>query len=303
MNSTGDNLTIWKTRDITELKDAEKKVVWIPPKTGPDSHQIWAPELHFLDAKWYIYFAADAGTNESHRIFVLENSSVDPLQGNWILKGKLALPSDRWAIDPTVFDENKKLYILWSGWAGDENGTQSLYIARLKNPWIVTGKRVMLSTPQYPWEKVGDLPDDHPPHVDVNEGPEILKHRDKIFLVYSASGCWTDHYALGMLVASAGSNPMNPKSWKKMPEPVFNGLVQAHAFGTGHNTFFRSPDGKQDWILYHANSNPHEGCGSDRSPRAQPFTWNTDGTPNFGEPIPIGTPLAKPSGILESSSH
>jgi GH43 family beta-xylosidase len=295
MNTTGKNLTIWKTKDITDLKNSEKKVVWTPPATGPDSHDIWAPELHFLNSKWYIYFAADAGTNQTHRIFVLENPARDPLTGDWTLKGKLADPDDRWAIDASVFENSGRLYAIWSGWEGDENGTQNIYIARLKNPWTVEGKRVMLSTPEFPWEEVGDLPTGNPPHLNVNEGPEILAHGGKLFMIYSASACWTDRYALGMLEARANANLLSPGSWKKTNHPVFSTLPVAHAFGTGHNTFFKSPDGAEDWILYHANSEPHQGCDGHRSPRAQPFTWNRDGTPNFGMPVPLGAPIQKPS--------
>src|SRR5262245_38167083 len=54
MHTTGNSLTIWKTRSIAELAGAEKKVVWRAPATGPYSRDIWAPELHFLRGKWYI---------------------------------------------------------------------------------------------------------------------------------------------------------------------------------------------------------------------------------------------------------
>src|SRR5690349_15846383 len=83
MHTTGSNLTIWKTPSIAELGTAESKVVWRPPASGPYSKQVWAPELHYLRGKWYIYFAADEGTNASHRIWVVENDSKDPLQGEW----------------------------------------------------------------------------------------------------------------------------------------------------------------------------------------------------------------------------
>src|SRR5437868_4861619 len=79
MNSTGSNLTIWKTRSVADLHNAEKRVVWTPPSSGAYSHDIWAPELHFLKNAWYIYFAADDGKNPTHRIWVLENKSSDPL--------------------------------------------------------------------------------------------------------------------------------------------------------------------------------------------------------------------------------
>jgi GH43 family beta-xylosidase len=266
--------------------------------TGPYSHDIWAPEIHFLRGKWYIYFAADAGTNQTHRIWVIENASPDPLEGEWTFKGKLADSTDKWAIDASVFEDQGWLYAIWSGWQSDENGTQSIYIARLKNPWTVEGPRARISTPEYPWEKVGDIPpqlkEGNPPHVDVNEGPEILRHNNKLFLIYSASACWTDNYALGMLTADSGAVLINPAAWKKSPQPVFQQSPKAHVYATGHNGFFKSSDGKQDWIIYHANSQPGQGCGWHRSPRAQPFTWNADGSPNFGTPVPAGKPLPKP---------
>jgi GH43 family beta-xylosidase len=310
MNTVGTNLTIWKTRSIADLRNAEEKVVWLPPASGPYSHEIWAPELHFLEGKWYIYFAADAGTNQSHRLWVLENASADPLQGEWTMKGKLADPSDKWAIDPTVFENAAKRYAAWSGWEGDVNGVQSIYIAELENPWTIKGQRSRISTPEYPWEKMGDrdrqlkrdpernpaLAVEEPVHIDVNEGPEVLQHGDKIFVVYSASACWTDYYELGMLAASANDDLLNPASWKKSPVAMFWQSPKAHAYGSGHNSFFKSPDGTQDWIIYHANSEPNQGCGEQRAPRAQPFTWKADGTPDFGRPVSIGTQIAVPSG-------
>jgi len=299
MNTTGVNLTIWRTRDVTDLSGAEKKVVWVPPAEGPYSHDIWAPELHRLKGKWYIYFAADAGTNETHRIWVLENGARDPLTGTWQLRGKVADESDKWAIDASVFEHRRRIYVVWSGWEGNRNGAQNIYIARLEKPWKVEGNRVLISKPELPWETIGDLRTPQPggiTHVNVNEGPEILQHDHKIFLTYSASGCWTDNYALGLLTASDKADVLKPLSWRKSPKPVFSESPKAHAYGTGHNSFFRSPDRKQNWIIYHANPEPHEGCGRYRSPRAQPFTFDTDGLPDFGTPIPIDVPLKKPSG-------
>jgi GH43 family beta-xylosidase len=152
MNSTGRHLTIRKAEDITELAHAQTKVVWVPPANGPYSHEIWAPELHFIYGKWYIYFAADAGTNETHRLWVLENNSSDPLAGEWVLKGQLSDQTNKWAIDASVFEEAGKLYAVWSGWDGDTNGRQNIYIAGLEKPWTINGKRVKISSPDFPWE-------------------------------------------------------------------------------------------------------------------------------------------------------
>jgi GH43 family beta-xylosidase len=291
-NSSGSNLTLRKTADITDLRDAEKKIVWTPEPGHAWSKELWAPELHRWGNKWYIYFAADAGQNADHRIYVVENPSEDPTQGTWTLKGKVGDSTDKWAIDATIFDVNSQHYMVWSGWAGDVDGEQDLYIAHMSNPWTIDSPRTLISKPTYPWELHGDLPGRH---VSVNEGPEFLRHGNDLFIVHSASGCWTDSYALGLLRAKAGDNLLDPQVWSKPDHPFFSTDVAAHAFSPGHNGFFKSPDGKQDWIIYHANPEPGQGCGNHRTPRAQRFTWNPDGTPNFGTPVPTNQPLPKPT--------
>ncbi len=300
MNTTQDSLQIWKTRSMAELATAEHKVVWRAPQSGPYAHEVWAPELHFLRGRWYIYFAADAGANESHRLYVLENDARDPLEGQWRMRGQLKTPGDRWAIDPSVFESGGRMYLIWSGWAGAMNGQQNIYLAQLENPWTVKGGRVLVSAPSHPWEEVGDLPRPGQvvamPHVNVNEGPEVLKHAGSIFLVFSASGCWTDYYELGMLQAKEGSDLLKASSWKKYDQPVFWQRPEGHVFAPGHNSFFKSPDGRQDWLLYHANAESGEGCGELRAPHAQPFTWKSDGTPDFGRPVPLSQPIERPSG-------
>ena len=307
MHTTGVNLTLWKTRNIADLSTTAGKVVWTPPADGPYSRDIWAPEIHFLQGRWYIYFSADGGVNQTHRVWVIENSSPDPTAGEWIMKGKIADADDRWGIDGTVFENQGHLYFLCSGWEGDFNGVQSIYIMELDNPYTAKSKRVRLSVPSYPWEKIGDresgsigednpgLHPDDPLHIDVNEGPEMLQHNGKLFLIYSASACWSDHYTLGMMTTTADRDLMNAASWSKSTIPVFWESPSAGAYATGHNGFFQSPDGTEDWIIYHANSQPHQGCSGQRNPRAQRFYWKADGTPDFGRPAPIGQPLARPS--------
>ena len=295
-NTLGDRIDIWKTKNLADLKTAMRKTIWIPPANTNYSKEIWAPEIHFLEGKWYVYFAADDGMNDNHRLYVIENSAIDPLEGEWIFKGKITDASDKWAIDGSVFQHNNKMYMVWSGWAGDKNGRQDIYIAEMENPWTIKGTRMRISKPAFEWERHGDLHDEwNPPHVDVNEGPQILKRGDKLFLIYSASGCWTDFYSLGMLTASASANILDSLSWKKSPSPLFQQSSTNDVWAPGHNSFFKSPDGTEDWILYHANDDPGQGCGKFRSPRAQKFTWNADGTPNFGEPIKVGVPIPIPS--------
>lgn len=292
-NSAGNRVELWKSKTLEGLRDAPHKTIWKAPSSGPYSKNIWAPEVMFLRGKWYAYFAADNGKNENHRMYVLENSSKDPMEGEWVFKGQINDPTNKWAIDGDVSEINGKLYMIWSGWEGDVNGKQEVFIAKLKNPWTIDGERQKISSPKFDWEKIGDLGNSE--HVDVNEGPQFLVHNNKVYIVYSASGCWTDFYALGMLSADIKGNLLNPISWTKFDKPVFQRSVENGVYAPGHNSFFKSPDGTEDWILYHANDKPGQGCGGFRSPRAQKFTWNADGTPNFGIPVKTSTELEIPS--------
>jgi GH43 family beta-xylosidase len=165
----------------------------------------------------------------------------------------------------------------------------------MKNPWTIEIERSKISGSDFDWEKHGDLNDPNLPHVNVNEGPQILTHENKLFVIYSASGCWTDFYSLGMLTTHSDSDLLDPNSWTKSPEPVFKQSTANAVFAPGHNSFFKSPDGTEDWILYRANSEPGQGCGKFRSPRMQKFSWNPDGTPDFGIPVKEDQKLKIPS--------
>ncbi|WP_229793790.1 glycoside hydrolase family 43 protein [Salinimicrobium marinum] len=293
-HTVGDRLVLWKTKNLADFTQAEKKTIWIPPKNTMYSHSIWAPEFHVIDDKWYVYFAADDGDNLNHRMYVLENISEDPFSGEWQFKGKVAANPDRWAIDGNVFRYKNELFMIWSGWEGYKNGQQNIYIAKMKSPWEIEGNRVLISEPDYVWEKQGDLNDEDNPHVNVNEGPQYLEHDGNIFIIYSASGCWTDFYSLGLLRLK-GEDILNPANWEKHSKPIFTKSQENSVYGPGHNSFFKSPDGKEDWILYHANSKPGQGCGSKRSPRMQKISWSKDGVPIFGDPVSEDTTLEIPS--------
>ena len=281
--SAGDRLWLHAADRLTEIGRAPGVAVWAPPPGTPCSKRLWAPELHHLQGRWYIYVAADAGDDREHRMYVLERAEEDP-RGLFTLKGRIASPDDHWAIDGSVLSwDDGRRYFIWSGWPGDQNGRQELYIALMATPWSLAGPRVRISTPELPWECIG--------HPLVNEGPQVLRRAGRTFVVYSASGSWTDDYALGLLELT-GADPLEAEAWRKHPQPVFARTAQV--FGPGHASFVRSPDGREDWIVYHAAK--RRGGGWDRNVRMQPFGWHADGTPAFGAPVTAGVPLPLPSG-------
>ena len=297
LHSTATDVTIWKTSDLTQLADAERKIVWTPPETGPCAKNIWAPRLHRIDEVWHIYFSADdeRGMGERQRMFVLENESVNPMSGSWTLKGELRLPDAKWAIDGTTFVYREQRYFAWAGWAGDDNRQRNIYLCRMTNPWTAGDERVALSEPTLPWERYNHDPDPASNRNDIviNEGPTALIHNDRLFLVYSASGCWTDHYCLGMLTLAANADPMKPESWVKTDQPVFQTSPENGVYAPGHNCFFQSPNG-ENWLLYHANPEPGLGCEEKRTPRMQLVCWLPNGTPDFGVPVATGVSLTGP---------
>ena len=279
--STGSSIKIYKTTLLNKLTQSGGKVVY-------SGGSIWAPELHFINNRWYIYAAIQYDSNErSRRMYVFESKNADPFS-KYTRVGQLN--TGGWAIDGTVLQHNKKLYFIWSGWPGSYNGRQNLYIASMSSPKHISGSRVLISSPSQHWETLDTNPY-------VNEGPQVLKHNNKVFIVYSANGSWYKRYCLGMLTLN-GSNPLKSSSWKKTNGAVFssgNGV-----YGPGHACFVKSPDGMEDWIIYHGNTNPNTPSGNrwwdERKVFMKKFTWNKNGTPNFGKPLSPSKSLNPPSG-------
>lgn len=286
MHTLGDRLAIWKTRDITDLRHAEHKTIWMPPASGPNAQSIWAPELHRIDGKWYVYYTAAASghDDDAHRaVFVLENASEDPLDGEWLDRGRI---NTRYpGIDGTTFSHKGRRYFIYSPYVGPDS---VLAISRMSDPVTLTGSEVILARPEEPWERLGGR--------QILEGPEfLLGPKDDLFLVYSASACWSDDYALGMLRAPAGSDPLDATVWSKSRTPVFTKSPENGVFAPGHNGFFTSPDGKEHWIIFHANPGPDMKCTPRRAPRIQPFHFDSDGAPVFGKPVSSEQQLQKPA--------
>ena len=221
MQEAVDRLELWRTRDITDLEHAEHKVIWIP-KDPSNAHHLWGPEIHPIAGKWYVYYAASDDNMDNHQLFVLENSSADPFEGEFELKGRISTDkNNNWAIHPNVFEHRGAWYMTWSGWQSRRVSTehQCIYIAKMKNPWTLESDRVLLSKPEFEWERQWINPDGSKTAytIYVNESPQFYKSRkgDKIFIFYSASGTWTCFYAVGMLMADADSDLMDPDSWTK----------------------------------------------------------------------------------------
>jgi len=278
-----DRIELRRAKTVAGLAEAEVKVIWRKHDSGPMSYHIWAPEIHHVEGKWYIYFAASRADDIwAIRMYVLECTAANPLAGEWTEKGQLKTDWESFSLDATTFAHRGTRYLVWAQKDPNIRGNTNLYIARMDSPWSIVSPQVMITKPDYPWEQILFW---------VNEGPAALIRNDRVFLSYSASG--TNHnYCMGLLMADAGADLLDAGSWKKSPVPVFKSSEANSQYGPGHNSFTVTPDGKTDLIVYHArNYKEIEGDplnNPDRHTRVQPFGWNADGTPNFGPPVADG---------------
>ncbi len=277
-------LIMKKSPTLSGLVSAPSVVIW-SDSTASRCCQVWAPEFHLLNGpngnRWYVYYTAGtAGACcDNQRQHVLESAGTDPL-GPYTYKNQML---SGWGIDGGILRMGSANYLMYSAWEG---ANQNVYIAALSNPWTISGSAVRISTPTYSWEKVGG---------NTNEGPVALQRNGKTFIIFSASSCNTPDYKLGMLTYNGGT-VLSAGSWVKHASPVFQRSDANGVYGPGHNGFFKSPDGTEDWIVYHANTSTSQGCGGSRSTRVQKIGWNSDGTPNLGTPVGLGTNIARPSG-------
>lgn len=279
----GDRVAIKRAATLEELKNVEITTIF---DSGSPSGQVgsyWSSEIHKLDDKWYVYYTADSG--DGQRNFVIECSDSNPITGTWTFKGKLFdSEADYYSTYPTVTEINGSRYFLWSGRANADDGTTHLYISTMTNPWTLSGSRSQIYT-------AGDLPD-----TGSAESPTVLVNAGKVFLVYMVNGCGSSDAKIGLMyMASDTDDPLETMAWTKMSSPVLDDNTEV-SFNPNAPSFFKSPDNTEDWITFTALFDNGANCGNGRATRAQKFTFDGDGIPQFGAIAPVGTLLDAPSG-------
>lgn len=271
-----DRIVIRQANTINGLKSAEEKVVWTKHKTGVMGHHIWAPELHFISGKWYIYFAAGEAENIWNiRMWALSNSSKDPMKGEWKEEGQILTQKSSFSLDATTFEQGGKRYMIWAqNVFGGDHGT-GLVISEMETPTKLKGPEVLITQPEYSWERR---------KYNVNEGPAVIKRNGKIFVTYSASAT-NENYCMGLLWIDENSNLLDVKNWHKSPSPVFYSNDKVGRFGPGHNSFTVAEDGVTDVMIYHARDYEQiEGFELEdvnRATRARQLQWSKTGFPDF----------------------
>lgn len=245
-----DGIVLRKSDSLLGLSEADEVEIWHKHEQGIMSMHVWAPELHYLHGKWYIYYAAsDIDDIWALRPYVLECADEDPIHGSWIEKGRMqradgdTFSFEGFSLDATVFENKGKYYYIWAEKVGVGKQISNLYIGEMESPYKLKTVQVLLTTPDYDWERVGFW---------VNEGPGVIKKNGKIYMTYSASETGI-YYCVGMLTANEDSDLLDPLAWKKERYPVLKTNEKLGIYGPGHNSFSKDEQGN-DIMVYHART-------------------------------------------------
>lgn len=242
-----DMITLRRCDSLKGLADAEETIIWRKHESGPMSENVWAPELHYLDGKWYVYFAAGEKDDIWQiRPYVLECQGQDPIADKWIERGMLqaadedAFSFKAFSLDATVFENKGERYCIWAEKVSVGRQISNLYIARMQSPLKMETAQVLLTTPDYDWERYGFW---------VNEGPAVIHHDGKLFLTYSASETGVN-YCVGMLTVDEDADLLDPRSWKKERYPVLKTDESLGIYGPGHNSFTVDEQGNTIMVFH-----------------------------------------------------
>lgn len=287
----GTRLELTRSRHAASIvTDGETRVIYTPNGERDGIWgDIWAPEMHRgSDGHWYVYTSGRIRPESGEkRIFVMEGPIDDPFCGEWTFRG-LPFP-DTFSIDPTVYtDRSGAQYICTS--RVDPKYGQVLDICDLVNPYTCGKNLATISRAELDWELVA-------PYIGRNaivEGAFFLERGGRLFIIYSANGCWSDHYCLGVLEHTGGSL-CDAANWKKHEKPL---LVYGNGvYGPGHASFFSSPDGTEVWCAYHGMKEHNEKVEpAFRYLNIQRVSFVGSGYPVMGRPTGTKTDVAPPSG-------
>ena len=253
-----DRIILRRSRTVEGLAAAEEKAIWVAHKEGIMARHIWAPEIHEIDGRIYIFFAGANSDDVWHiRPYMLRLEGNNPMEDSWTELGKVKASEgddvsfNSFSLDMTHFEHKGKHYLIWAEIIGDS----SLFMAEIdpKEPDVLTSKPILLTKPEYDWEKVV---------YRVNEGASVLKTEDRVYVFFSASGTGAE-YCMGMVYADNDADLMNKESWTKINEPVLSTKDLVGESGPGHNSFVTDENG-QLLCVYHARPESHlrKECGT-----------------------------------------
>lgn len=287
--SIGDSLVLRRAASLVDLTDdAETQVIWTPPADTLHSADLWGPELHVVDGRAIVYYSATDvsffGLSGEYRIWALEADGTDPWDATWTHRGPLVVPGqDAVAIHPHIFEAGGDRFVAWSGRREGLDFVNRIFVAELTDAFTVVGPAAELAAPIEAWEG------------NALEAPAVVERDGRRALVFTGNNCLAAERGLGGLVQDASASPTDAAAWTASPVPWFESDEFEGVYQVGSPGFVTSPDGTEDWLVYHGTTASFLGCGDDRSLHLNRVTWTPDG-PVFDGPTGVATSLPVPGG-------
>lgn len=186
----------------------------------PGLPHVWAPDI-WRDpdsGRFFLYYTADS---------TIGVAEADGPLGPFQIRQKLVDS----AIDAHLFqNDDGRLYLYYVQLPGFR-----ITVQPMSSPTQLSGTPKVVLQPQSDWE----IRNGH-----VTEGPWVIKHSGRIYLLYSGSGANTPDYAVGYAVAD---DPLGPFQ-RAEHNPVLH--RSEGLYGPGHGCAIRDGAG-QWWFVYH----------------------------------------------------
>lgn len=252
--SMGSYVFLYRSRDLVHWE--QDRLIF----THPQGRVIWAPELHVLNGKFYLYISDLVATCVGMKIKV---AAADSLHGPYSLLNDSAISIPA-AIDPSVFRSSSgDLYLTGAFFPGGDGGCGESWIRfwKMDDPATIAPggqEGLTVSKPQQWWE------------WKVNEGPQAIEHKGLVYVLFSTNGSDRVDYNITSVSAPLGAlEAWQPVLWRKPdynpilskrgPGPLPGDYCSASAvpgvWGTGHGSLVEGPSGLEDWFVYHRKRN------------------------------------------------
>ena len=257
----------------------------------PGGHEFWAPEVAYQDGVFYMYYSARGIDDKDHQLRVATHTS--PL-GPFRDTGRVLVPDQPFTIDAHPFqDRDGQWYMFYSQdfLTLDDPyrvGT-GIVVDRMLDMLTLAGEARVVIRPHADWQLFKAQRSMYGAVYDwyTIEGASLRFHNGLYYCFFSGGAWEHDNYGISYVIADQVMGPYSLPPWD--PQVLLRSVPE-RVIGPGHNSFTRSPDGKQEFIVYHA----WDPGMTARRMCIDPLYWD-NGIPVVHGPTWTPQPLAKSS--------